>query len=313
MPVIDMGRPDIADTRRMHSVPLSTVVVRRGLGNVFAWILYIVVAVVFLLPLLWVLGNSVRSSAAIWGDVYPVSWKTFLPTDEFSLHNYADALGLTQVAQGLGLNLGQNLFISFASAVSVVVLSLITNTGAAYFFGRLRFPKKRLLLLFVIVTMMIPQQVVIVPLFLVVRSLGLINTFWALVVPWFASPFITFALTQFFAGLPRELDEAATIDGANLLQILIHVVIPNSLPGLLTVSLLEFQFIWNEFYWPLVAISSQSLMPVQVAIASQFTERDPEWGRVFAAMVLASAPVILLFMVLQRFYYQSAVTSGVKG
>ncbi len=312
-PVVHGRRPDLAGDRQVRSLPLSRRAVRRGFGNLFTWLLYAIITIVFLLPLLWVLGNSFRTTASIWGNVYPVSWKTFVPFDGVSLHNYADALGLTVVAQGLGLNLSQAIFISFASAASVVTLSLITNTGAAYFFGRLRFPKKKWLLMYVIVTMMIPQQVVIVPLFLVVQTLGLINTFWALVVPWFASPFITFALTQFFAEVPHELDEAATIDGANLFQILIHVIIPNSLPGLLTVSLLEFQFIWNEFYWPLVAISSQNLMPVQVAIASQFTDRDPEWGRVFAGMVLACAPVILLFMVLQRFYYQSAVTSGVKG
>ena len=112
--------------------------------------------------------------------------------------------------------------------------------------------------------------------------------------------------------MPAELDEAATMDGANLFQILTNVVIPNSLTGLLTVSLIEFQFIWNEFYWPLVAISSKDLMPVQVAIATQFTERDPQWGRVFAAMVVASLPIIILFMALQRYFYQSAAMADGK-
>lgn len=275
--------------------------------------LYILITIVFLAPMLWVIGNSVRSSQAIWQNVYPVSLKTFLPLDEFSFKNYLEALGLTTVGKGLGLNLSRALFISFASAITVVCFSLVTNSCAAYFFARLEFPRKKILLGFVLATMMIPQQVVIVPLFLVVNQLGLINSFWALVIPWYASPFITFALIQFFAEIPKELDEAATLDGANRLRILLNVVIPNSIPGLLTVSLLEFQFIWNEFYWPLVAVTAKELMPVQVAIASQFTERDPEWGRVFAAMVIASAPVIIIFMCLQRFYYQSAVTSGVKG
>jgi ABC-type glycerol-3-phosphate transport system permease component len=152
-----------------------------------------------------------------------------------------------------------------------------------------------------------------VPLFLVVRDLGLINSFWALVVPWYASPFVVFALTQFFAAVPRELDEAAIIDGANPLQVLWHVVIPNALPGLISVSLLEFQYIWNEFYWPLVAVSRKELLPVQVAIAMQFSSRDPQWGRIFASTVIASAPVILLFVVLQRYYFESVALSGLKG
>ena len=287
--------------------------VRRGLNNVLTVVIYILIAFVFVTPMLWVIGNSVRSSQAIWTSVNPVSLKTFISFDEFKIQNYTEALGIGVVAQGMGFNLGQALFISFASSVCVVLSSLIFNTGAAYFFGRLRVPHKNLLMVYVVVTMMIPQQVVIVPLFLVVNQLGLIDTFWALVVPWYASPFIVFALTQFFADLPYELDEAALMDGANLLQILRHVVIPNSLPGLLTVAVLEFQFIWNEFYWPLVAVSSRDLFPVQVAIASQFTERDPQWGRVFAAMVLASAPVIILFVFMQRYFYESVALSGVKG
>jgi ABC-type glycerol-3-phosphate transport system permease component len=286
---------------------------RQWFGTLATSALYLLIAFVFLTPMAWVVGNSFRSSQSIFFNIYPVSWKTFIPYDEFSINNYLQALGIGTVASGMGFNLDRALFISLSSAVGVVILSLIFNTGAAYFFGRLPFPRKNLMMLYVVATMMIPQQVVIVPLFLVVNQLGLTNTFWALVVPWYASPFIVFALTQFFAELPQELDEAAIIDGANLFQVLTHVVLPNSIPGLLTVSLLEFQFIWNEFYWPLVAISNQSLMPVQVAIATQFTERDPNWGRVFAAMVIASLPIILLFMLLQRYFYQSAALSGLKG
>ena len=286
---------------------------RRWGGRVFTWLLYVVIAFVFVTPMAWVVGNSFRSSQSIFANIYPFSWKTFIPYDEVSIKNYLQALGVGDVAKGLGFSLDQSLFISLSSALIVVASSLVINTAAAYFFGRLRFPRKGLLMVYVIITMMIPQQVVTVPLFLVVNQLGLTNTFWALVVPWYASPFIVFALTQYFAELPPELDEAAIMDGASLLQVLRYVVIPNSLPGLLTVSLLEFQFIWNEFYWPLVAISTKNLMPVQVAIATQFTERDPQWGRVFAAMVLASLPIIILFIALQRYFYNSVALSGVKG
>ena len=286
---------------------------RRWTGNILTWILYVVIAVVFASPLVWVIGNSFRSSQTIWENVFPVTLLTFFPFDEFFFDNYIEALGLTPAAQAMGFGMARSLGISLASAVCVVVLSLIFNTGAAYFFSRLRVPRKNILLIYVITTMMIPQQVIIVPLFLVVNQLGLINTFWALVVPWYASPFIVFALIGFFAELPYELDEAAIVDGANLFQILTRVVVPNSIPGLITVSILEFQFIWNEFFWPLVAVSNKALHPVQVAIANQFTDRDPQWGRVFAAMVLASAPVIILFLFTQRYFYRSVALSGVKG
>ena len=289
-------------------------IIREVVTTIFTWILYAIITFVFVTPFLYLIGNSFRiNSQAIWGNLYPVSWKSFIPFDGVTLFNYVQALGLDVVSKGFGMNMSRALWISFASAFTVIALSLVFNTGAAYFFGRLRFPRKNLLLIYVLATMMIPQQVVIVPLFFVVRSLGIINSFWALVVPWFASPFIVFALTQFFADLPYELDEAAIMDGANLWQILWKIIIQNALPGLLTVTLLEFQFIWNEFYWPLVAVSNVELHPVQVHIAAQFTERDPQWGRVFAAMVLASAPVILLFMFAQRYFFESAAISGIMG
>jgi multiple sugar transport system permease protein len=284
------------------------------LGRLLTLVVYALIIIVFFSPLAWTLGNSFRTSQDIWRNLVPVSWKTFIPSlNEITLYNYLEALGLTTVGKGFGLDMSRALLVSLASSVAVVICSLVFNTAAAYFFARLKFPGKRVLLIFVIATMTIPQQAVIIPLFLVVRKLGIINTFWALVVPWYASPFIVFALMQFFAEVPKELDEAAIMDGANLFQILWHVVIPNSLPGLITVSLLEFQYIWNEFYWPLVAVSTKELLPVQVAIAMQFSNRDPQWGRIFAATVIASVPVILLFVALQRYYYESVALSGLKG
>ena len=281
--------------------------------GIFYVLIYALIAFVFVMPMVYVLGNSLRTSQAIWSNVFPASWKSFIPFEGITLKNYIQALGLDAVSKGAGMDLSNALWISFASSVCVVGLSLIFNTGAAYFFGRLKFPKKNLILIYVVATMMIPQQVVLVPLYFVVKQLGMINTFWALVVPWYASPFIVFALTQFMTDLPYELDEAAIIDGASLFQILWKIVLPNCLPGLLTVSILEFQFIWNEFYWPLIAVSNQDLYPIQVAIAGQFTQEGPQWGRVFAAMVIASLPIIILFISLQRYFYESVAMSGIKG
>lgn len=287
--------------------------IRKVFNTLITIVIYLVIIIVFASPMFYVIGNSMRNSQAIWNNAFPVSWKTFIPYEGISLENFKQTLGIGDVAKGLGMDISQNLFISLASAICVVASSLVFNTSAAYFFGRLKFPGKKFLLIFVVVTMMIPQQVVIVPLYIVANKLHLINTFWALVVPWYSSPFIVFLLTQFMADLPYEYDEAALIDGANQWNILWRVVIPNILPGLITVSLLEFQFIWNEFYWPLIAVSSTKLYPVQVAVASQFTESGPNWGVVFAAMTLASLPVIILFLFLQRYFYESVAMTGVKG
>ena len=288
-------------------------VMRKTLNAIFTVVVYILIAIVFIMPLFYVIGNSVRDSRAIWQNAYPISLRTFIPFEGLTLQNYAKTLGLDPLGTSMGWDISRNLLISLLSAIVVVCLSLIFNTSAAYFFGRLWFPGKKYLLVFVVATMMIPSQVVMVPLYLVVDSLGIINSFWALVVPWYASPFIVFLLTQFMSDLPYEYDEAAMIDGANKWQILWRIVIPNTIPGLVTVSLMEFQFIRNEFYWPLIAISTKNLYPVQVAVASQFTESEPNWGVVFAAMALASGPIIILFLFLQRYFYESVAMSGLKG
>ncbi len=286
---------------------------RKITNTVFTVIVLILIVIVFFLPFLWALGSSFRPSTYIWSNVFPVSWKTFIPGKEFTLEGYRDALGISVIGSSRGMNLARSLIVSGGTAICVVCLSLLFNTCAAYFFGRLKFPGKKYLMAFVLVTMMIPQQVVIVPLFMVVKELGLYDTFWAMVVPWYASPFIVFSLSQFLSELPYELDEAAIMDGANLWQILWRVVVPNSLPGLITVSLLEFQFIWNGFYWPLIAVASRNLQPVQVAIAMQFSENEANWGRVFSAIVLASLPVIVLFLALQRYYFEDVALTGIKG
>ena len=211
------------------------------------------------------------------------------------------------------LQFQRSLLNSFIVSAAVVVSSLIFNTMAAFFFSRLPFPGKNALLLYVIATLFVPIQVTLVPLFIVVRQLGFGNTYWAMILPWFASPFVIFALIQFFKEIPYELDEAAIIDGASYVQILRHVIMPLSVPGLITMSLLEFQFIWNLFLWPLIAVSDKNIQVIQVTLALTQTQRTTFWGRRFAGAALASVPVIILFMLLQRYYTEGIAQTGVKG
>ena len=172
---------------------------------------------------------------------------------------------------------------------------------------------KNILLIYVVATMLVPFQVTIVPLYIVVRELGIQNSYWAMILPWFASPFVIFALIQFFKEIPKELDEAALVDGANYFQILRHVIVPNSIPGLITMALLEFQFIWNLFFWPLIAVNDEKIQVIQIAISAQTTQEQTYWGRTFAGAALASVPVILLFIIMQKYYVQGVAQTGVKG
>ena len=220
---------------------------------------------------------------------------------------------MSEAGQRAGLNFGRNLMNSFIVSTGVVVSSLVFNTMGAYFFARLKFPKKNWLLAFVLVTLFVPFEVTMVPLYIVVRYLNLQNTYWAMIVPWFASPFVIFALIQFFRDIPYDLDEAALLDGAGYMRILRDVIVPLAIPGLVTVSLLEFQFIWNLFYWPLIVVQDADIQVLQVVISSQTTQEGTAWGRTFAGSVLASVPVILIFLLLQRYYVRGVASTGIKG
>ncbi|HEX9247208.1 MAG TPA: carbohydrate ABC transporter permease [bacterium] len=311
---MQVNRPSLA----IEPLPLRPwrVAVPRRARNVAARgvqvALGVVLLIVYIVPFAWMILGSLRLETEIFQFTYPLSWHTFVPV-VWSVKNFLDILGLSPEGRSFGLDFGRALGFTALVSAGVVVSSLIFNTMGAYFFARLEFPRKDLVLLFVIATLLIPFEAVMVPLYIVVRTLHLQDTYWALVLPWYASPFVIFALIQFFREIPRELDEAATMDGASHLGILRHVIVPNALPGLITTALLEFQFIWNLFYWPLIAVGRKDLQTIQVAIAQQTTQTQVYWGRIFAGSVLASVPVIILFLLLQRYYIKGVVMSGLKG
>jgi multiple sugar transport system permease protein len=292
--------------------PSAQVRIRQAAGMLFVVIAYGLLTLLFITPLLWMIGSSLRPSPEVFQYVFPLGWKTFIPI-QFTLDNFADIFGLSEEGRTLGFQFGRALLNTAFVSGAVVGSSLIFNTLAAYFFARLDFPYKNVLLVFVLGTFFVPQEATIVPLYMVVRELGFANSYWALILPWYASPFVIFVLSQFFQEIPRELDEAAIIDGASVLGVLRHVIVPNARVGLLTVSLLEFQFIWNLFFWPLIAVGKKELQVIQVAVATQITQREIAWGRIFAGSVVASLPVILLFLALQRYFVEGVALSGLKG
>jgi multiple sugar transport system permease protein len=273
--------------------------------------LYAVILIVFLLPFLWMFFGSVRKEAEIHGYMFPFGWHTIVPV-EWSIQSYLDIFGISEEGAKGGLRFHRGLMNSGIIAVAVVSSSMLFNTMAAYFFARLPFPGKKWLTAYVLATFLLPFEVTVVPLYLVISELGLRNTYWAMIVPFYASPFIVFMLTQFLGGIPIDLDEAALVDGASYWQILWKVIFPNALPAIATAALIEFQFIWNLFYWPLIATSSLDLQVIQVMIAAQTSDRQIYWGRTFAGLVAAVLPVLILFLFGQRFYFRGAVLSGMK-
>ena len=286
---------------------------RRQVLDIGKLAVYVILSAIFLIPFIWIVLGSLRAENEILKYLFPFGFRTFVPI-KWTMESYITVMGWNATGRAAGYNFGRNVFNSFFVATAVVLCSLVFNTMGAYFFARLRFPKKSWLLMLVLATFLLPFEATIVPLYMVVRDLGLDNTYWALIVPWYASPFVIFSLVQFMRdAIPYELDEAALMDGAGFGRILWKFIVPNAIPGLVTNALLEFQFIGNLFYWPLIAVSDRTIQVLPVVIAGTLGQTQQYWGRTFAGSALATLPVVVIFLMLQRYYVQGIANSGVKG
>jgi len=282
-------------SRLQRTATKSTLYLMLG-GLTLAWVT----------PYVWMLASSLRPQAEIFQYVTPLSWKTFVP-QSFTLASYRELFALVPFP------FSRYVFNSIFVALSVTTLSLIVNALAAYAFARLEFPGRSVLFAVFLSTMIVPFEVLAIPLYLQIRSFGWVNTYQALIIPWIANPLGIFLLRQFFQEIPRELEEAARIDGCSYVGAFRHVVIPNSIPALVAFALIRFQASWDAFLWPLIAAPSAEKRVIQVAIASFVTEVQTRWDLTFAASVVATLPVAAAFLVLQRYYVQGVVMSGLKG
>jgi multiple sugar transport system permease protein/putative chitobiose transport system permease protein len=249
--------------------------------------------------------SSFKTTEEIFRYTYPFTWKTLFPPNP-TFENYVSVF--------MRWRFGRKLLNSIFVASAQVIGTLATCSLAAYVFGRMRFPGRDALFGLVLLGAMIPFEVIMIPLYLVVRSIDLQNTYWALFLPWLAYPFGIFLLRQAFMEIPRDYDEAAIVEGANHFQIFWHVILPNTRSALVTVSLMTFLFSWNQFLWPLIVMQDQNKQLVQVALASFTVPSElPAWGEIFAAATVTTLPVLILFLVLQRYYIEGVVMSGIKG
>ena len=285
---------------------------KNGLEKLIKAVFYISLLVIYIVPFVWMIFGSLRTETEFFQNVFPFTWKTIFPL-EWSLQNYLDIFGISADGQAAGLNFQKYVMNSLIVAGAVVISSVTVSTLGAYFFARLKFPFKNVLMVLMILSMLLPIEATMVPLYIVVSRLGLQDLYWGIIIPWYTSPFFIFSLTQFMKDIPYELDEAATIDGASKLGILWYVIIPNAIPGLVTNALIEFQYAWNLFYWPLIVASKKELLMLQVAIAGQSSFARVYYGRILAGATVASIPVIILFLLLQRYYVQGTALSGIKG
>jgi multiple sugar transport system permease protein len=221
------------------------------------------------------------------------------------LKNYRDALVYGHVDVFL-LN-------SLLYAIVLTGVQLSINVLAAYAFARMHFRGRNLLFSILLATMMLPPAVLLIPRFIIIRELGLVDSFLGVVLPGFAGAFGVFLLRQFFLNIPTSLEDAARLDGCGSFGVLRHVVLPLSKPVLVTLGLFTFISAWNSFIWPLVVLSDQTYYPLTVGLSLFREESGADWPRIFAASVMGSLPLIVLFLVAQRHIIGGISLSGLKG
>jgi multiple sugar transport system permease protein len=192
---------------------------------------------------------------------------------------------------------------------------VLTAAMAAYAFARMHWRGRQSLFMLYLATMMIPSQVTIIPLFILIRRLGWMNTYWALIVPSLFSAFATFLLRQFFMSIPRDLEEAAFIDGANHFTVFWRIVLPLSKPVLATLSVFGFMALWNSYLWPLFVARREEMMtlPVGLAQLQGSSTSLTQWNLVMAGAVITVLPILLVYLFAQRWFVQGVVLSGIKG
>jgi multiple sugar transport system permease protein len=259
----------------------------------------LLVAIVSLAPLAWMVSVSFMPAGEASGVPPPL-----LPSAA-TLANYHELFART----GIGRNFANSLFVSAA----ITVLSLLINTMAGYAFAKLRFAGRERIFQVLLAALVIPAQVAMLPLFLMMKGLGLVNNFGGVIVPALATVFGIFLVRQYARSIPDELLEAARIDGASELRIFFQIVLPMLKPVLVTLAIFTFMAAWNDFMWPLIVLTDQSNYTLPVALASLSREHIMDVEMMMAGAVVTVIPVLLLFLLLQRYYIQGLLLGSVKG
>src|SRR5207344_468595 len=257
-------------------------------------------AVVLLLPLVWMVVTSLETKAQTF-HFPPILWPGAL-----RFGNYAEVLRQSAF--------GRWFWNTTVVTVAVVASNLVLCTLAAYAFARIRFLGRGFVYFLILATLMVPLQVVLIPTFLIVKDLGLLDRLGALVVPNLVNVFGIFLLTQFFRTLPIDLEEAARIDGASRLSILLRIVVPLSLPALATLAVIQFLWSWNDFLWPLVTIiNNTNAFTIQLGLQNFQGAHATDWNLLMAGNVMATLPMLILFLAAQRWFVRGIATQGLKG
>ena len=274
---------------------------RRLLGHSLTYALLTLLALIMIVPFVWMFATSLKTRE------YILETPPRLIPDPASFDSYRELYDL--------IPLKKMLMNSVIVAVVGTSGQIVVSAMAAYAFARMQWRGRNALFTLYLATMMVPSQVTLIPLFILIRELGWPNTYQALIVPGLFSAFGTFLLRQHFLTLPRELEEAAFLDGANHFTIFWRVLLPLSKPALATLGVFSFMGLWNAYLWPLFVARREDVMtlPVGLAVLQGGPRALTQWNLVMAGAVITVLPILAVFLLAQRWFVQGVVTSGIKG
>ena len=269
-------------------------------GRAVVYALMTILALLFMLPIFWMASTSLKLPQEIFA--WPPEWIPSSP----QWGNYAEAFGKYPLARYM-LN-------SAILVVANIIGGLISVPIIAYGFARFEFPFKHVLFLLMLSTMMVPGHIKLIPLFWLYQKLGLIDTYWPLILPsFFGNPFFIFLMTQFIRTIPRELDDAARIDGAGAWGILFRIIIPLCRPALTVVVVFTFVWVWNDFLEPIIFLRDWDSYPISVGLAFFQGRYSVEWHLFMGATLVSILPILVLYFFAQRHLIGGLASIGIKG
>ncbi|MFA4838399.1 MAG: carbohydrate ABC transporter permease [Candidatus Neomarinimicrobiota bacterium] len=266
--------------------------------KIFFYGIMIVGVLLTILPFIWMISTSLMPTGM--ANHYP----PVLFPKETTFQHYRTLF--TQ------LNVLRYFLNSLIIATSVTVISLVFNSMAGFAFAKFRFPGKQKLFKLLLSAMVIPAQVTMLPLFLMLNRMGLVNTYWGIIIPGLASIYGIFLIRQYIMSIPDSLIEAARIDGATDFYIYWHIILPLAKPILVTLALFTFMGAWNDFLWPLIILTRDSMYTLPVALANLMGEHVQDTEMMMAGSVITILPVLIVFLTLQKYYIRGIMLGSVK-
>lgn len=266
--------------------------------QVLIYVVLIAVAAVYLFPILWIIISSFKDGSELF------RWPPTLWPEEPTLQNYIQAFQAGNFVRYFA----NSAFVTIAATIITVII----NTMAGYAFAKYRFKGDTFLFVFFIATLMLPLEVLMIPIFQVIKEFHMYNSFWGLIIPPAATPAGVFLLRQYFLTVPKDLMEAARIDGASEVRIFVRLMLPAAKPAMSVLAIFSFLWRWNDYMWPLLVIRDTEKYTVQLALANFAGQYTVDWNSMLAMSVVTMIPVLILFLLFQKQFVKGMVTAGMK-